>query len=1228
MHEIQPATKRFAACSRALSAILLFLAASFCSAQVAGTGTIQGSVSDPTGAIIPGANVTIHNILTNVDRSAQSNNGGSFAFPNIDIGTYTLTVASPGFQTYIKTGNVLEVGSNISANVQLTIGSADQKIEVKAEGLALQTEDVSFKQTIDQQDVTEIPLNSNARQITGLLSLSGGSTPAPGGDFTGSKYSYQTISVSIAGGNGNTTMWRLDGGDNNDYMSNGNAPFPFPDAIAQFSVESTALGAQDGMHSGGLVNVVTRSGTNKFHGSVFEFIRNNYINATAFGVVPPNGPGSGKDKLHQNQYGGTFGGPVRIAHLFNGKDKLFFFAGYQFLESKASSGSTTARVPTAANLAGDFSVTDPVATPGSTPAHPAGSTNTTPGACNTTYTQLVDPITGGVLVGNKYGPGSVPVSQFLAEQNPAATKLLAYLPTINPAVDTNNCGVVQYAIPVQIYDKEFVTRVDYTISSKHHLYGRYFLDGYQAPSFFSPTNILLATPAPGNYQRVQSATIGEDWTITPHLVNSSHATVVRRYNLRASAPGINACTLGITVSCTVPTGFQTVVTGKFSTYCGTCAPGHYNDNSLSLADDVTFLHGKHQLVFGGEYVLNQLNIVGAFQSNGNWTVNGQYSGSGPGGGGTIGDSNLDFLLGAASAFSQSKQQQNALRGPIPSLYVQDTYHATKRLTLVAGIRWSPQFMPVDYFNRGSTFSMVDFIAGKISSKYPTAPAGSSFYGDTGVSRQFTKNSPMQFSPNVGLTFDPIGNGKTVIRAGAELIYDEVNFFTGQRVTQNPPFATASSPSTSGQICYSNPWLVGGTGVGCSQVGGTNVSPYPQPLIPTPSSAVFPAQGQFIAFGTQYHPSYTIQYTASIQHEFGRGWQVQLDYIGNGTRHAPIGYPLNPAVFVPGVWGAGGTGCAGVVLTGPAAKGKTAGAAGKNCSTTGNQSQRFKLTQLVPGTTTGLDHGGNQYLGGGGGSVLVSDTATANYNGLITSVNHRLSTTLSVLANWTWSKCLNMADGAGDITGTPVENPDQPRLDYGPCGSDYRNIENLVIIAKSAFPLGNRYARLLVNNWELAPRIGILSGSPQNVTSGQDNSLTAINNDRPNLLPGVPVYLNTKYYQGTGIANRGHINPAAFQQVTTTAGCVAPFDGCSAFGTYGNVGRNSFRAPPAFNMDAQISRIFPIYDTFAAAFRLEGFNVLNHPNFGGGGGAITSATFGQVSFPTNPRVFQGSVKLTF
>jgi hypothetical protein len=288
--------------------------------------------------------------------------------------------------------------------------------------------------------------------------------------------------------------------------------------------------------------------------------------------------------------------------------------------------------------------------------------------------------------------------------------------------------------------------------------------------------------------------------------------------------------------------------------------------------------------------------------------------------------------------------------------------------------------------------------------------------------------------------------------------------------------------------------------------------------------------------------------------------------------------------------------------------------------------------------------GNGYAGGGGGTVLVNSVGMANYNGLIATVQHRLSSSFSLLANYTWSKCLNVADAQGDLAGTTVENPSNPGFDYGPCGSDFRNVENIVLVTKSNFGLSRFYA-LLVNNWEFAPLAHIVSGAPFTVTAGQDNSFTAISNDRPNLVPGVPVYLHQPI-QSNG--NHGYLNPDAFVQVT--AGCpldpntkqLSPLT-CPGYGTYGNTGRNSFRGRTSYQFDAQISRMFPIHESLTATLRLEAFNVLNHPNFniptgstagtlGGttGGNAVrSSGTFGQVTSTANqPRIFQGSVKFNF
>ena len=1189
---------RLALCLRALLVAVLLVTASAGYCQVAGTANIQGTLTDATGAVIPNAIVTATNEATQVKHEAKTDGSGVYSFPNIEIGTYTVTAAAPGFETFVQSGNVLEVGSNIAVNVKMVVGAAEQRVEVKTDSLALQTEDPSFKQTIDQNAVTEMPLNG--RQMTGLITLSGGSAPAPGGDFTGSKYSYAAISVSIAGGNGNTTTWKLDGGDNNDWMANANLPFPFPDAVTQFSVESTALTAQEGLHSGGLVNVVTRSGTNTFHGSGFEFIRNNYINATNFFA-------NTKDTLHQNQYGFTFGGPVWIPKMYKGKDRLFFFTGYQFQKTTSQSATTSAYVPTAANLAGDFSVTDPVSTAN---------------ACSGAQ-QLYDPVTGAKLAGNKYATAP--------NWNASSLKLLQYLPKIVPLADgTDVCGHVMYGIPNLVNDKQFVTRVDYTINSRNNMYGRYFLDGYQQPAPFNPTNILVTTQS-GNIERVQSITLGENFTISPKTVNSFHVSATRRVNNRGyNAADINMATLGVKVFQLIPNGLQLSVatSGKkhgFTIGGGTNSVAHFNDNAFSFNDDITLVRGKHQFVMGGEFVRNQLNISNSYESNGTETFNGLYSSNGPTGVGSgvgssataaAGDANLDFLLGSMSAFQQSKQQQNALRGVIPSLYVQDTYHPNSRLTLVAGVRWEPEFYPHDYFNRGTVFDYNAFLANKTSSVYPNAPAGTFFYGDPGISNAFTQSSPWQFGPNVGLSFDPTGTGKTVLRAGFEVAYDEVNFFNAQRNEQNPPYATASSPNTSNQLCFSDPWLIGGSGFGCAQTGGTDASPYPTPQLPTPATAVFPAQSQYIVLPTHFHPSNTVQWTASVQHDFPHGWQLQVDYIGNKTNHAPLGIPLNNAVYIPGVWGANGAGCDPIVKTGPASVFTVAKAsvyaAGQPCSSTADQQSRYALNIANP-----LQ--GNGYVGGGGGTALVGDYGWANYNGLVTTVQHRLSSTFSLLANHTWAKCLNLNDASGDYAGTSVSDPKNLARDYGPCGSDYRNIENIVLLLKSDFHFSNRLESLAVNGWELAPLVHIQSGGPFNVTQGSDQSLTANGNDRPNLIPGQPIYLHYPIRQASVEASRGYLNPAAFTLNTVP-------------GTFGNISRNEFRGLPSYQVDAQISRIFPLHERLALDLRLEAFNLLNHPNFSNPSASNPSSgnsTFGQISSTSNnARVFQGAAKITF
>jgi Carboxypeptidase regulatory-like domain len=1205
----------FAACLKSCFTALLLLAASGVEAQLAGTGNIQGTVADTTGAVVANATVTLTNVATAGKRTTLTDGAGVYLFPNINIGNYQLQVSAPSFKTYVQTGIVLEVGSNIAINPVLAIGATDTKVEVHADALALQTEDSTFKQTIDQADMQEMPLNG--REMAALITLSGGSSTAPSGDFTGSKYSYQTIAVSVAGGMGNTTEWKLDGGDNNEYMANGNLPFPFPDAVAQFSVESTALNPENTLHSGGLVNVVTKSGTSTYHGSAFEFIRNNYLDATNFFA-------SSKDQLHQNQFGGTFGGPV-----IPWKHKqLFAFAAYQrWLESSASSVNTQ-YVPTAANLQGNWATTDP---PPGAAANSCGSPQ-----------QLYDPLTGNAIPGNVYPTAP--------SYNPQALKLDTYLPSSSSSPDVSaydpNCGTVKFSIPTEYFDNQFVTRVDWSINPKNNFYARYFIDGYQAPSFFSAHNVLITFQAPGNYERVQTATAALATTITSNLINSFHVSGTKRVDNRASAPGINGNSVGITMYNQVPSNLQVAVStsGKnhgWDSYCGTCSPGFFNVSDESFSDDLTWVHGAHQIVVGGEYVRVQFNEVAAYEADGLFDFNGEFSGSGPVGGNVYGDANLDFLWGAMNSFQQSKEDQLAMRGPIPSLYAVDTFHVSKRLTLVGGVRWAPEFFPHDYFNRGTVFNLADFLADNFSTVYPTAPPGILFYGDPGVTKAYTKNSAVQFNPNVGVTWDPFGNGNTVVRGGLGLIYDEANYYTSNRMHLNPPFATVSSPNISGPICFSEPWLVGGTGYGCAQVGGTNTSPYPQPTVPTPAEAQFPAQGQYIELPSQFRDSDTFQWTFSVQHEFRGGWQAQADYIGNKTSNMPIGTPLNPAVYTPGVWGAGGTGCGPVQTSGAAAaaaKTVGGGAVGTACSTTGNSQARFALVEANPQYGNLLGGGGYNGSFGGTASNLINDDAWANYNGLVLTLQHRLSSTFSMLSNYTWSKCLNIADAGGDVSAVSEEDPYNLALDYGRCGSDYRNIFNTTLVVKSAFKSLRGLGGYLANDWELAPLFHIASGSPINVTDAADISLTDIGEDRPNAVSGINPVHEVKILNSTTAtqATREYINAAAYCSVASSFNpCTNPVTP----GTFGDVGRNSVNGPMFFQFDSQVSRIWRMGERFSLDTRLEAFNVLNHPNFANPSSSNpSSSAFGLITGEAggvgNPvtsfyqRLFQGAVKVIF
>lgn len=797
-------------------------------AQAIASAELGGSVTDPTGAVMPGAAVKAINTDTGAVRTTTSNDAGQFSLPGLPVGPYRLEVQAKGFKNYSQTGIVLQVGASASVKVVMSLGGASDSVVVQSDAEMIEAHDVAISTVIDTREINDLPLNG--RLATQLVLIAGAAVNTSGGDLTGSKQFFSSQSISVAGGQGNGLNYVLDGSDNNDPFSNVNLPFPFPDALREFSVATSALPAQYGTHPGGAVNAVTLSGTNSFHGTAFEYWRNNVFNALGYF--------SNKDTLHRNQYGSTLGGPVL-------HDKLFFFGGYQGTHNVQQSVSTSARVPTAAMIAGDWSTYESAACVSSGKAR-----------------QLKDPVTGIAYANNQ-----IPVSQY----NPSSLKLLNYLPAAQDA-----CGNVKYGILNNSDEWQSIGRVDWTVSPRQSIFVRYFIDDYGIPATYIPHNILVSTQS-GNQERAQTLTLGHTFVINSNTLNVMHGGFTRRRDDRLPASdGINGPAIGSNIYSKGEHSLRASVNGNFSISCSSCATGKFNDNTFQFSDDLTMSRGRHQLSAGGSIMRIQLNQENNYLLDGNYIFNGSFSG----------DNMSDFLLGKLSEFDQSAMQGTANRQTLPGLYVQDTFRATSNLTITGGLRWEPHIFPQDYFGRGSQFNRDDFNAGVHSTVFVNAPAGSLYYGDPGVLKSFVHNNMLGFSPRLGLVITPKGT-QDVFRIGYGLLYDNVEQYYDERVQSNPPFTDEVDNTNPG--LFDNPWG--------NYPGG---NPFP---VDVPSKNIaFPTSALYVTLPTHLKPTYISQWNANFEHQFAGNWLFSISYIGNKTTHLWAGQETNPGVYIPGTCG--------------------------------------------------------------------------------------------------------------------------------------------------------------------------------------------------------------------------------------------------------------------------------------------------------------------------------------
>jgi Carboxypeptidase regulatory-like domain len=711
-------------------------------AQGDATAQISGVVTDPSGAAVPSAKITATQTVKNLTRTTVANGDGSYILPELPIGPYKLQVEATGFGTYVQTGITLQVGESPRVNITLTVGQTTEQVQVNSNATMVQTDTTAVSQVIDQQRMVDLPLNG--RQPTQLILLSGAANnigPANGAsDLVSSKNYFSADGISVAGGQASGTHYLLDGGEHMDLFSNVNLPLPFPDALQEFSVDTSSLSARYGMHAGAVVNTATKSGSNQLHGGLFEFVRNGAANARDYFA-------SSQDSLKRNQFGGVVGGPIL-------KDKLFGFFGFQQTTTRTAPSSTISFTPTQAVLGGDFSQLE------SAGCQSSGVART-----------IIDPQTGQPFANNQ-----VPADRL----NQQALNLLKYVP-----VATDPCGKINYAIPEPQSEQQFIGRIDNTTSTKNSMFGRYFLANYSSPAQFSPSNILLATQR-GVRDRAQAGLFSDTYAFSPTLVNSAHLGYTRLAITRGPATDmINFDKIGVNVYQPLNDFMNINIPGYFTVGCGTCSPSHFRQNNFQVGDDIDIVMGRHHISTGAEWAHIRFDLLIGTLANGTFNFNGQLSN----------DSLLDFMLGLPSQFQQGNLQPFDGRQNYFGAYVHDVWRVNKKLTAQAGVRWEPYTPGREIDERMHHFDPAAFASNTVSTQFVNAPPGLLSPGDPGIPSTFTTNKYWDFEPRLGFAWDPTGSGRMVLRAGYGLFYDMMPTAYWEDQTGDAPWGTTITLNT-------------------------------------------------------------------------------------------------------------------------------------------------------------------------------------------------------------------------------------------------------------------------------------------------------------------------------------------------------------------------------------------------------------------------------------------------
>jgi hypothetical protein len=1164
-----------------ISSILLVTVSAFGSV----TGSIVGTVTDSTGGAIPGATVVAVNIETNVSTTTTTNSLGSYLFPQLPVGHYNVQIQASGFSELQEKGIVLDVNTALRVDVSLKVGAASERVEVSADPVQVDTVSTELGEVIGGASMTSLPLNG--RSYTDLLALQPGVAPMSNESTNGTN-SYSNAppsgglndgTLSIGGARGSSNGFMVNGGNVQESMANGTSIIPNVDSIDEFRIITNNFDAEYGHYSGGLVNVITKSGTDQFHGDAFDFLRNTNLDARNYYAQTRGG-------YHQNQFGGIFGGPIV-------RQKLFFFADYQGTRQSIGESTGLIAVPSAADREGNLS--DVAGQLTGTVVGPAVASNLSQQlgypvsvgepfySANCTSATCVFP--GAVI---PKGVWSAPVAN-----------LFQFIPAANvPASASFPTGAYTANSNAPLQDDKAGFRVDAN-TRWGLLSGYYFVDKYSLVNPFAGGGGAFGSFGGATSGLAQLITLSDTKSFGTSKVNELRIGYTRSASFAntPNGPTVDLGTLGFTMGCDTPgicpqnPGYKTLPEIDLNSFNigGPAGSESLRENTYQIQDNFSWIKGAHNLRFGGVYSLTQINMQTFYANNGLFVF---------GGGAETGLDFADFLLGAASAFNQGFQLPLYNRAKYYGVFGQDSWAISRSLTLNYGLRWDVTTPWSEKYNR-----MEALVPGHQSVVFPTAPEGWLVPGDPGVPNTI---APIQYgnvSPRIGFAYSPDppdgiwekligGHNKSSIRGSFGTFYGDLEDYVNANGNGDAPFGLYWSNPT--PATFATPFVDIYTGHSEGQrfpiPGGVlNASPS------NPDSNVNWAQFEPIGSSpTYYHGNvtpYAESWMLSVQRQLVRNTVLTVSYVGNVGRHEMVIDEANPAT--PSV-------CLGVSDPSQVAPGS-------------NVCGPFAETGLFT-TAAGQVIEARQQLGPLGG---VNFGSTGWYRTMGSSEYHALESSFqytsgrtSVLAAYTFSKAMDDSSAA-----TEQVYPFKPGQEWAL--SAFNVSQNFVTSYSYVLPIDRAFhhSNELTKGWVLSGISRFSTGFPVTITENDDRSLIGNTSVGPTGSADEPIYSPGKLYSQTNPRKGGtYFNTSLFS--------------VENIGQFGNAKRRFFSGPGIDNWDMAMAKDVHFTESKFLDFRFEFFNVFNHAQFGTPSGLINSGTFGVVTNANNPRIGQVAAKFHF